>query len=532
MDQSELHDLTVPELLHRGAERHPAALALSVRSRLGHRERLSYPQVAVRMESMAAALHDLGLHPEERVALFLSNDAVREGVLTALGCWRLGAAVAPLNPRASDDELAHGLQLLQPALVVVLAEDAERIVRLYPGARLLVPGGGVQNALTWPDPDDHLPVDGPASTPSAETLSCLLFTSGTTARAKAVMHCHRSQLHAGFAVGSAVGLRPGDIYQGAWPLFTSSVLNMACMSAWVSGCGVVLEEATLTNAARLRLIANERATVYHGVTSVLHFLVDEYARGGYRLPAIRRIAYGGAVMPPEVIAKFARHFPHADQVHIWGMTETGPAGTYLPPYFLPRKAGCIGGPMPACAVRVVDDNGAPMPPEEPGELAFSGPSMALGYFRNPEATAASFRDGWVLTGDVVRMDDEGHLHFVDRKKDIINRGGMKISSAAVEAALYRHPDVREAAVIAVPHPRLGEDVAACVVLRARARVGEDELARFCADSLGDYERPRRWLFLDELPKNPMGKILKRELRDRLGEGRATAEQRSNDGSTR
>ncbi|WP_046115209.1 class I adenylate-forming enzyme family protein [Aquincola tertiaricarbonis] len=511
---NELHGLTVPALLRRRAQQQRFQLALSAPSHRGYRDRLSYLQLVIRMEAMARSLHARGLRPGGRVALLLANTAAREGVLTALGCWALGAAVAPLNLRASDDELRHAFDLVAPDLVVTTATAADRLARLYPAARPLLLDAAPGSPVQWPDPEHSFdPPLQDVPPPQPEDLSCLLFTSGTTARSKAVMHNHRSQLFAGLAVGSGVGLTPGDTYQGAWPIFTSSVLNMACMASWVHGAGVVLEEDTLDNAGRLRLIETEGTSVYHGVTAPLHFMIDEYARGGYDLSRVRRLGYGGAVMPAELIAKFRTRLPWVDQVHIWGMTETGPAGTFLSPWFLPRKAGCIGQPMPGCAVRVIGDDGQPLPAGAVGEIVFAGPSAALGYLRNPQATAETFVDGWVRTGDIGRIDDEGHLHFVDRKKDIINRGGLKIASAAIEEVLYRCAGVADAAVVAVPHPGLGEDIAACVVPRDGVTLDLAALQAACLQQLADYQVPRRWHVLAALPRNPMGKVLKRELRD-------------------
>ncbi|MDB6002736.1 MAG: AMP-dependent synthetase and ligase [Rhizobacter sp.] len=512
---NELHGLTVPALLRRRAERAPFKLALSTHSHRGFRDRLTYSQLVIRMESVARGLHQRGLRKGDRLALFLSNHAVREGVLTALGCYRLGAIVSPLNVRASDDELRHAFELIAPSFVVTMADTAARIAALWPAARVLVLDGAPMDAGTWPEPEREFhAVDLPPE-PSSEDPSVLLFTSGTTARSKAVTHNHRSQLYCGYAIGGAIGLTDQDTYQGAWPLYTSSVLNMACMAPWVYGAGTVLEQVPLDNAGRLRLIETEGTTVYHGVTSPLHFLIDELPRGRYDLSRVRRLGYGGAVMPAEVIDKWRRRLPWVDQVHIWGMTETGPAGTFLPPWFLPRKAGCIGGAQPGCAVRVIDEAGKPLPVGENGEIVFSGPSAALGYYNNEEATAQTFVDGWVRTGDIGRFDDEGHLHFVDRKKDIINRGGLKIASAAVEEVIYRFPGVAEAAVVAVAHAGLGEDIAACVVAAPGVTLDLEALQSHCARHLADYETPRRWHLLDALPKNPMGKILKRDLRDQL-----------------
>lgn len=515
----ELHHLTVPDWLRRQARAHRFRLALSAPSHRGHRDRLSYAQLVERMHAVSRGLHARGLRQGDRLVLLLPNTAAREGVLTALGCWQLGAAVSPLNRRSTNDELQHALALLEPALAVVChADNAQRLAALGMAAeRILRLNGLPGEPTTWPEPENmpagDLPPDGPTS---PHDLSCLLFTSGTTARAKAVMHTHRTQLHTGLAMGGALGLTCEDTYQGPWPLHTSSVLNLGCMSAWVHGAGVVLEEDTLDNAGRLRLIASEASTVYHGVPAPLHFMIDEFERGRYDVGCVRRVAYGGAAMPVEIIERYARLWPHADQIQVWGMTETGPAGTALPPWMLPRQAGAIGLPQPGCAIRILADSaGSGLRDALPGaigEIAFAGPSASPGYFRNAEATAETFVDGWVLTGDLGWVDGEGVLHFVDRKKDIINRGGLKISSAAIEEVLYRCPGIAEAAVIAVPHPKLGEDVAACVVPRPGITLDTEALQAACAQSLAENQVPRHWFVLPKLPRNGLGKVLKRELR--------------------
>jgi acyl-CoA synthetase (AMP-forming)/AMP-acid ligase II len=464
------------------------------------------------MDAMARGLLARGLTKGDRVVLYLTNDAVREVVLTALGCYRIGAIVVPLNPRSGEEELQHALSLVEPSFIVCTTDAMSKLGTLYPAAKLLVLNGEPYARGSWPEPESEVHDFTLPALPESEDASVMLFTSGTTAKPKAVVHCHRSQLFCGYAVSGALGLTTTDIYQGAWPVYTSSVLNMACMAAWVAGSAVVLEEVSLDNEGRLRLIQREACTVYHGVTSPLHFMIDEYQKGNFDLSRVRRIGYGGATMPVEVIDKFRKHLPWADQVHIWGMTETGPAGTYLPPWYLPRKAGCIGMPQPGCVIQVLDEKGEPLGIDEPGEIAFAGLSMALGYFRNDAATQETFVDGWVRTGDIGIIDREGHLHFLDRKKDIINRGGLKIASAAVEDVIYRYPGILEAAAIAVPHPKLGEDIVACIVTVSGVPLDEQALRVHCAQYLADYQVPRRCYMLESLPKSPMGKILKRDLR--------------------
>lgn len=521
----QLHHMTVPQWLHSQALRHGNRLALSAPSHRSFRDRLSYRQLVERMHAMACALHSSGLRPADRLALFLPNTAAREGVLTSLGCWYLGAAVAPLNPASSTDELKHALGLLEPAMIVVpRPSDAQRMEALgIKPENILVLQGADGAYPQWPEPADwsggELPDYGQ---PTPHDLSCLLFTSGTTARAKAVMHTHRTQLHTGLAMGAALGLHCDDIYQGSWPLHTSSLLNLACMSAWVHGACVVIEDNTLDNRARVQLIDSEACTVYHSVPATLRFLIDEFEHSGRKAPQVRRLAYGGAAMPLELIERYARLWPQADQVQVWGMTETGPAGTALPPHMLPRQAGAIGLAQPGCAVRILeerDDSEGPALRDAPtgavGEIAFAGPSASIGYFRNPEATAQTFVDGWVLTGDLGRMDHEGVLHFVDRKKDIINRGGLKISSAAIEEVLHGFDAVAEAAVIAIPHPKLGEDIAACIVARAPQSFDLNALQQHCAATLPAHQVPRAWFLRDTLPRNALGKVLKRVLRSEV-----------------
>lgn len=508
-----LAQLTIGELIERRARETPFRVALSAHSIGGWRDRLSYAQLALHSRSMGASLVQLGVKPGERVAVFLGNDAGREAVLTALGCFATGAIVVPTNVRGSDDELEHAFELVKPSLVVTVASAAARLQRVT-RARLLFLDTSPNEDACWPDPvrsEPGAPAMLPAS-PTAGDAACFLFTSGTTSRSKVVMHSHRSMIAAGFAMGSSVGLGPADLYQGAFPFFTSSCLNIGCMSAWVHGAGFVMEE-WLDNAHRLRLLEMECSTVYHGVPSVIQFMLDEYESGARRgLHGVRRIAYGGAAMPVSTIGRIDRTWPWMEQVQVWGMTESGPAGTWLAPQYLPQKAGSMGRPMPNCKLKVVDDAGRDVAAGELGELCFHGPSMALGYYDNPEETAKSFRDEWLHTGDLVTQDEEGLLHFVDRRKDVINRGGLKISSAAVEAALYRFPGVKEAAAIAVPHPRLGEDVAACVVAQPGTNLDVAAMRTHCARLLAEYEVPRHWFLMEALPKNAMGKILKRELR--------------------
>lgn len=511
-DWAALGGMTVPALMAFRARRQPTALALSAPSWRGYRDRLSYAHLDLYGRRIGAGLAALGVEKGQRVAIYLDNAAAREAVLTALGCFAIGAVAVPFNTRAADPEIAHALALTKPSAVVTISAAAERLRGL--GAPHLVLLDAADEAQCWPEPTvTHID-------PVAETviepgdLACLLFTSGTTGRSKAVMHTHRSMLATGFSSGVILDLGPQDIYQGAFPFFTSSCLNIGCMAPWVHGAGFVTEPA-LTTSQRLRLIESECTTVYHGVPSILQFMLDEAEGGAYGLRRVRRLAYGGAAMPAATIARIAAVWPWMEQVHGWGLSESGPCGAWLPPDRLPEKAGSVGKAMPNCELRLIDELGAPVPDGQPGELCFRGPSMSMGYYDDPVATAETFRDGWLHSGDIFIKGEDGLLRFVDRKKDVINRGGIKVSSAMVEEALYRIPGVSEAAAVAVPHPRLGEAVAACLVLADGIRPDTESMVDRCRGLLADYEMPRHWFFFDEMPRNPMGKILKRDLRQKV-----------------
>lgn len=511
--------LTVPELLRRRAAEYPTHVALSARSACGWRDRLTYAQLVDRMECMAAEFAALGLEPGDRVALLLGNEAGRECFLSSLGALRLGAVVSPLNTRQAADDLAYCLELIGPRFVITDARGAERVAAANPDLAILMVGPDVPTGRrAWPDPDRSTrPQTSTVAEPTdPDTLGVILFTSGTTARSKGVMHSHRTMIGTGLCCSRALGLRAGDLYQGGWPFFTSSGLNLGGMSSWVAGAGLVFEEP-LDNAGRLRLIAREQSTFYHGVPSVIHFIIDEYDPRDHDVRSLQRVGYGGSAMPTEVVLRIAERWPHVEQVEIFGMTESGPTGTVLPPTERLKRFGTVGGAMPFCEVKVIGPDGQAVPNGETGEIHVAGPAVAMGYWRNPEATAEAFAHGGICTGDMGHFDADGFLHYTDRRKDVINRGGLKIASVSVEDVLYRHPDIKEAAVIAIPHPALGEDVGACLVPKPGHVIDIEDVARFCVDHLADYARPRTWRVLAELPRNPMGKVLKRELRDLFGQ---------------
>jgi long-chain acyl-CoA synthetase len=267
----------------------------------------------------------------------------------------------------------------------------------------------------------------------------------------------------------------------------------------------------------LELIERERVTTFGGVPAMAMQVLDHPDFAKRDTSSVKTVAYGGAPAPPDLVRRIKQLFPSGNPSNGYGLTETSSVTTMNAGADYVAKPDSVGPPVPVCDVKVMGEDGQPVPTGEVGELWIKGPNVVRGYWNNPEATAASFTDGWLHSGDVARLDDEGFVYIVDRAKDMVIRGGENVYCVEVEAALYEHPGVADAAVIGIPHDVLGEEVGAVVQRRPGAdAVTEDDLRAFVAERLAGFKVPVRVWFRDEpLPRNPAGKILKRDLRDEL-----------------
>jgi long-chain acyl-CoA synthetase len=266
----------------------------------------------------------------------------------------------------------------------------------------------------------------------------------------------------------------------------------------------------------LELIEREEVTNFGGVPSMVWQVLDSPDFAKRDTSTVKAIGYGGAPAPPELVKRIKEHFPTGSASNGYGLTETSSVSTMNAGTDYERKPDSVGPPVPVVEVKVADDSGNPLPTGEVGELWIRGPNIVKGYWNKPEATAETFTDGWLHSGDVARLDEEGFVYIVDRAKDMLIRGGENIYCVEVEGVLFEHPAVTEAAVIGIPHPVLGEEVGAVVQLRPGATVTEDELKAHVAQSLAAFKVPVRFWFRDEpLPRNPAGKVMKRDLREEL-----------------
>ncbi|MFE0641013.1 long-chain fatty acid--CoA ligase [Streptomyces sp. NPDC058877] len=479
------------------AQRQPERPAL----RLGERV-ITYAELDEGSARAAALLRSEGVRPGDRVALMLPN--VPEFVFLYYGILRAGAVVVPMNPLLKSRETEYHLA----------DSGAARLFEWHQA-----PGEGAQGAAAAGVPHTTVEPAGFAAMLAAceplpevadtggEDMAVLLYTSGTTGRPKGAVLTHAGLRH-NTEVNSVEIQRmtPDDVVVGCLPLF--HIFGQICtMSAAVRSGASLVMIPRFDPGAVLDAIARERATVFEGVPTMYAALLQHPSDAD--LSTLRMCISGGASLPVEILHGFERRFG-CPVLEGFGMSETSPVVTFNHPD-KPRKAGSIGTPIRDVAVRLLDEEGRDVALGEIGELAVRGPNVMKGYWNRPEETAATIPDGWLRTGDLARADEEGYLYVVDRKKDMIIRGGYNVYPREIEEVLHEHPAVALAAVVGVPHPELGEQVAAVVVLRPAARASADELREYVKERVAAYKYPRHVLLVDQLPLGPSGKILKREI---------------------
>lgn len=506
---------TVESVLRGHAARRPEATAL-IASSCGRREvALTWRELAARVARAANVIVGLGVEQGSRVGLLLTGHCGAEQHALYHGAHDAGCIVVPLNPRFTVPELVKVLEVADCRLLFTEAS-------LLPLVEELREFGIDAPAVTVDGSSAHdlgsLLAQASAA-PSGRVVGpgdeCdWVFTSGTTATPKAAAFTQRAAVACGMLVAKTWELIPDDVYQSSAPFFTSTGIHTNLLGTLVAGCAYYLEPAPSPREWQARVAA-------HGTTSsFLSSAVLKLVLDGGGLPegtTLQRIVYGGQVMPDETHLAFNEAFTQRHGIgllHLAGCTEGGPTGVYCPPRYHEAHSGSIGdrGFAPWTVFDVLRDDGTPAGEGETGELWYRAPSVMSRYVGQPEATAATLVDGGVLTGDLVRVGEQGFLWFVDRTKDVIRRGGLNVASAEVESVLALHAAVLETAVVPKPHEVYGEEVRAVVVRRPGAAVGADELRAFCREHLAEYKVPVRVDFVDALPRNAMGKVVKSVLR--------------------
>lgn len=469
---------------------------------------ISYGALEVLSAKVAALLAERGVKAGDRVALISPNLPQMPPIY--YGILRYGAIVVPLNPLLKAREVAYHLQDSGATLAFawdgVMAEVAAGAAET---GTEIIPIDANFMALVSPLEPRHDVAEA-----AAGDTAVILYTSGTTGKPKGAELTHEN-LRSNAEVSVALfGSRDGDVIFGGLPFFHIFGQTCALNSAVMAGATVTLLPR-FDPLKALEIIARDKVTIFEGVPSMYIALLRAPGRENYDLSSLRLAASGGSALPVEILHEFESAF-NATLLEGYGLSETSPVVSFNQTDGI-RKPGSVGTAVTGAQLRVIDESGDDVEPGAVGEIAVAGPYVMKGYWNNPEATAAAIPDGWFRTGDLGRQDEDGVFFIVDRKKDMILRGGYNIYPREIEEVLYEHPAVAEAAVLGKPDDVHGEEVCAVVALKAGA-VGSDnpealaaEIQEFVKARVAAYKYPRKVMIVDELPKGPTGKILKREI---------------------
>jgi acyl-CoA synthetase (AMP-forming)/AMP-acid ligase II len=509
--------MTVAEWIRRCARRTPDALAF-----VDGERRFSYAQFNERANRHANGLVALGLQRGDRVAVLMNNTV--EAVEALAATAKTGMIHVPINFRLAAREVKTVLEHSGSSLLLVDAEYAAVVAQAGAVAtlkRVIVvrPGDPASDYERWLAAQ---PAAEPDIDVSADDDFFICYTSGATGNSKGVLHQHRQSVAHAPVVNLSYGLDASSKLLLVYPHNSIASINMFYVPAWLCGAAVVLTDQRNFNAERwLALVEQEKVTHCHLVPTMLFRILESARLKTTDCSSLRTIGYGSAPMPTERVERLMEAFGNI-LIQGYGMTEVSSIAAILDKkdhldailHHRERLNAC-GRAAFGCELRVVDDDGKDVATGSVGEIVFRGPQLMSGYWNEPDKTAETIKDGWLYSGDMARLDDEGYIYIVDRKKDLIISGGANISSREVEEALYWHPSVREAGVIGRADEEWGERPHAFISLNPGTSATPAELLAFCRERIAHYKCPAAIDIIDELPKNAVGKILKTELRARL-----------------
>jgi long-chain acyl-CoA synthetase len=465
---------------------------------------LTYSVLDESSARVAALLKSKGLQPGDRVGLMLPNvpyfPAIYYGIL------RAGCVVVPMNVLLKGREVSFYLN--DPGAKLVFAwydfADAAEAGAAEAGAELiLVRPGEFEQLVLAQDPD------GEVADRAGDDTAVILYTSGTTGKPKGAELTHANLARNCRAVIGFTEFDEGSVLLGALPLFHS--FGQTCTMNAAVCCGAMVTMLPRFDPEKaLEIIERDRVSVFQGVPTMYNAMLHAERADSTDASCLRICMSGGAAIPVELIRAFEDKFGCAI-LEGYGLSETSPVASFNHPD-KPRKAGSIGTPIEGVEMQVWDDDGNEVAQGEVGEIVIRGHNIMKGYWDRPEATGEAIdADGWFRTGDMAKVDEDGYFFIVDRKKDLIIRGGYNVYPREIEEVLYEHPAVQEAAVVGVPDDALGEEVGAAVVICKGESLTADDLKAFVKEQVAAYKYPRKIWFVDELPKGPTGKILKREI---------------------
>jgi long-chain acyl-CoA synthetase len=464
---------------------------------------VSYADLDDTSARLAGMLVGAGMAAGDRVGIMLPNltsfPAIYYGVL------RSGGVVVPMNPLLKSREVAFYLGDSGARTLFAFEgfeEEAAKGAADAGAECIVVTPGAFERSLAGHEPRTEVADRDPQDT------AVILYTSGTTGKPKGAELTHANMLKNAEVSAALFSLSPDDVIFGGLPLFHS--FGQTCGMNGAIGSGACLTMLPRFDpAAALEIIQRDGVTIFEGVPTMYVALLQYPDRGRYDVSTLRTCVSGGAALPVEVLRGFEAEFGCAI-LEGYGLSETSPVASFNHPD-RERKPGSIGTPIEGVEFRLIDSAGADVPEGEVGEIAIRGHNVMKGYWNRSDATAEAIKDGWFRTGDMARRDGDGYYFIVDRKKELIIRGGFNVYPREIEEVLYEHPAVAQCAVVGVPHSTHGEEVAAAVVLKPDVEVTADELRDYVKDRVAAYKYPRLVWFVDALPLGPTGKILKREI---------------------
>ena len=467
-----------------------------------------------RVKKVAAGLAELGVEPGDRVAVLLPN--MREVGITYWAAWRIGAAVTPIIFLLPPPEIRRIVEHSEAKVIVTSPEFLGSVATAVEGISTLkhvVSVGGGEGAMAFEDLETSGEADIVDRAPN--DMAALLYTGGTTGASKGVMLSLHNLEWTARAAAEASEYEADHVGLLTLPLSHSFGLHVSIVGALKPGKAVLLRWFEPNE--MLDLIEKHSVERIAVVPTMLQFLVAMPIEER-NLSSLTHLTSGAAGLPSEVLKAWETQVPSSKICQGYGLTETSPTVAVQPPSSADdgtRKIGSVGPVIDGVSVRIAGENGEAMPPGEVGEITVKGPNVMLGYWRNDDSTREAIREGWFHTGDMGKLDEDGHLWIVERKKDLIIRGGFNVFPGDVEGMLLEHPDVAEAAVVGKPSERFGEEPIAFVVFKPEAQTTDEELLAWCRERMAKYKAPVEIRRTDAIPKTPVGKIDKKVLRTQL-----------------